>query len=130
MNEENRHLVLEMIERWNAGERETVLELAQPDAVLSSTLTQRIYRGHDGVMEWISEIDSLFDRWQLRVDGLEELDDGRIVGGGHVLAQGKASGIALDQSLGWLFVFRDGKIAELSMFLDAADARRAAGLDP
>jgi ketosteroid isomerase-like protein len=47
---------------------------------------------------------------------------------GDLHMRGRESGIELDQPMGWLLTFRDGRLLRYEVYLDHLDARRAAGL--
>jgi ketosteroid isomerase-like protein len=56
------------------------------------------------------------------------LEDGRVLVLGDLHMRGRESGVELDQPLGWLLTFRDGKLLRYEVFADQGEARRAAGL--
>jgi uncharacterized protein len=118
-------------ERWNAGDHSIDYDTIDPDVELYSPLASTRggpYRGHDGYMQWLADIDEQFDRWELRVEEWIELGDDRVLGLGVIHARGRGSGAELDQPVGWLFSLRDGKLIRYDAFYDHDEARRAAGL--
>jgi ketosteroid isomerase-like protein len=119
-------------ERWNSGDREVDLETIDPEVELHSPLASTRgapYRGHEGVLQWLADIDGQFEVWELQVDEWRELEDGRVLGIGAIHAQGRGSGVKLDQPMSWLFSFRDAKVIRYDAFYDHAEGLRAAGLE-
>ena len=132
MASEDLERVREAFDRWNSGDREVDLETIDPEVELHGPLasTQGApYRGHEGVRQWLADIDGQFGVWELRVDQWRELEDGRVFGLGSIHARGRGSGVELDQPMAWLFAFRDGKVIRYEAFYDPAEGLRAAGLE-
>jgi ketosteroid isomerase-like protein len=88
------------------------------------------YRGHEGVRRWIADIDNQFEEWYSRPDEFRELEDGRVLVLGDLHMRGRGSGIELDQPMGWILSFRDGRMYRYEVFPDPTEALRAAGLGP
>lgn len=86
------------------------------------------YRGHDGLRQWIADIDEQSETWEIRVKEWTLVDDERIFGDGAIHARGRESGLELDQELCWLFSVRNGMLYRYEVFYDLDEGRRAAGL--
>ncbi len=126
MSQENVELVRSWFERWNRGERGLEREL-HPDVEIFSRIQPTPYRGVEGFRQWTREIDEQFQEWCLVVDDWR--DEGDIVAAlGHVRMRGHGSGIEFDQPLGWVIEISEGKLHGLQIFLDPAEALKAAGL--
>ena len=127
----NAELVARAFERWNAGERESLLEFIDPDMEIRVASTEafggRPYRGHAGYWEWVETMEESFEVWQLHPDVFEELGD-TVVVLGHLFLRGRGSGIELNQETGWVVEARDGKMLRFEAFLSHAEARVAAGV--
>ena len=113
------------------GDVELYLEDLHPEVEwvpIMALLEGRIYRGHDGVREWIED---LRHDWEVFVPVLEEI---RPLGGGHFLlfghwqARGRGSGVDLagTQPATWLVHMRDGRVDRLQTFTKREEALKAA----
>ena len=58
---------------------------------------------------------------------MTELDDGRVMVLGTLHLRGRGSGAELDQPMGWLFTFREGRILRYEVFGGHEECRHAAG---
>ena len=115
-------------ERWNAGDHTAPLDEIHPDAevhtVIGGALSGEKFRGHQGVREWLRGFDENFERWQIEVGEILEEGD-RVVLLGFIRARGRASGVELEQPVGWVFRFRDGKFWRVHTFLSHDEALAA-----
>jgi ketosteroid isomerase-like protein len=130
---DNLRLVREAFERWNSGDHEIDYETLDPELELYGALASTSgvpYRGHAGFRQWLADIDDQFERWEIWVDEMRELDGDRVLGFGGVRMSGRGSGIELDQPFAWLFTFRAGKLLRYQAFRDRDEALRAAGVQP
>jgi ketosteroid isomerase-like protein len=124
---EAEELIREIWDRWNRGDREFDAEIIDPEIEIESALAGGTYVGAAGVLKWIEEIEAQFSDWQLRIDRIEELDDGKLAVTGGVAARGRQSGVALEQPLTWIVEVEDGRIRRLRNLLghrSADEARR------
>jgi len=122
---EGEELIREIWRRWNAGEREPDDTIMAADLEVHSALAGQVYRGEEGLREWIGEIDQQFDSWQLGVDEVVELEPGSLIVHGSIAARGRQSGLDLDQPASWLVGVRDGRVSRLINFI-GPDARTRA----
>jgi ketosteroid isomerase-like protein len=124
-------LVRQAFERWNSGDREVDFDTIDREVELHGILasTRGVpYRGHEGVRQWLADIDEQFEGWEIWVDEMRELDDERVLAFGGIRMVGRGSGIELDQPVAWLFAFRAGKIVRYQAFRDRAETLQAAGI--
>jgi ketosteroid isomerase-like protein len=128
MSQENVELMRQIVERWNAGEREIDAEIADPDLVVHSAMTNAEYHGYDGLRRWMAEIDDQFEDWRLSIDQFRDASEGRLLALGTVHVRGRASGVAFDQPMAWLLTFAGDKLIELRTIPDHAEALEAVGL--
>jgi ketosteroid isomerase-like protein len=127
---QNLELARDLFERWRARDYDALMEAAQPDVEIFSrfsSLGGEPYRGPDGVRRWIAEIEATFGRFDVRTSDFRDLGDRVLVLGG-IRLQGKASGIEIDQPMGWLLELRGGKLARMFFYSSHAEALEAAGL--
>jgi ketosteroid isomerase-like protein len=123
-------LLQEVWRRWNAGDREPDPALFDEEIEIQSAMTGSTFRGRDGVAAWTSEIDEQFERWDIVLEAVEVLAHGRVLGTGRILAEGRGSGVSLDQEAGWLVDLRDGRVLRIQTFIDQEAARAAARKEP
>ena len=116
---------------WNLGDHDPVVDAVDSEIEIHTPLSSTKgtpYRGHDGLRQWISDIDEQFDEWYSRPDDWTDLGEGRVLVLGDLHMRGRESGIELDQQMGWLLTFRDGQLTRYEVFVDHEQARQAAGL--
>jgi ketosteroid isomerase-like protein len=127
----NADLVREAFEQWNTGDRESLLALIDPDVeihVASAQLTGgEAFHGHEGYREWHAAMEESFEVWQIHPEVFREVGD-RVVALGNMHLRGRASGVELDQEIGWLVDIRDGKMIRFQTFLSHAEALSAGGI--
>jgi ketosteroid isomerase-like protein len=79
------------------------------------------YHGHEGVRQYVRDLDQTFESFEVDLDGLMSVGD-LVLTVGRVHYRGKASGVELEASVGWVFRFRDGKVLYLRAFSDPEQA--------
>jgi ketosteroid isomerase-like protein len=127
---ENLEIATQMFIWWNLGDREVVEESLAPDLEIHTPLSSTQggpYRGIDGFRQWVGDIDEQFEDWYSRPEEWIEADGDRVLVLGELHMRGRESGVELDQPMGWLLSFRDGRLFRYEVFLDHEEARRAAG---
>jgi ketosteroid isomerase-like protein len=132
MSRENVELAVDLFDRWAARDFDFLFESSLPDVEIHSrfaSLGGEPFRGPEGVRQWVAEIEQSFGRFKVRTDEFVDLGDRVLVLGGIDL-EGKASGVEIDQPMGWLLELRDGKLARMFFYSSHAEAREAAGLSP
>jgi ketosteroid isomerase-like protein len=93
---------------------------------------EEVYRGVEGYMEamglWISEWEDV----RIDIDSvrIHDAPDGRVVSIQRWWARGRSSGVPFDTDLADVQTFRDGLLTSQTLFFDAAEALRFAGLEP
>jgi ketosteroid isomerase-like protein len=115
------------------GQRDTSVFLALTDPTvewhtsLSVISKGGAYHGHEGVRQYVRDLDQTFESFEVDLDGLVGVGD-LILAVGRVHYRGKASGVELEASVGWVFRFRDGRVLYLRAFRDPEQALAAIGL--
>src|SRR5918995_11732 len=130
MSQENVELVREGFARWNQGAYDFFLNSTAPDIELLSrfgSLTGEPYRGHRGVREWLADIQQRLGRLGVLLGDVRDLgDDVLAIGGINLRARG--SGLDMKEPMGWVFEFRDGRLARMRFYAQPAEALEAVGL--
>jgi ketosteroid isomerase-like protein len=79
------------------------------------------------VRQYVRDLDQTFESFEVDLDGLVGVGS-LVLAVGRVHYRGKASGVELEASVGWVFRFRDGKVLYLRAFRDPEQALAAVGL--
>jgi ketosteroid isomerase-like protein len=133
MSQENVEAFKRAIQAYNRRDIDAFLEEIDPEvewhgalqALLESEAT--VYRGHEGVRQWVRDIDEALADIRLELPEIRDLGD-RIVAIGRLLARGKASGAETESPFGCVVEWKNGKATRLLSFLSQAEALEAAGL--
>ena len=122
-------LVQAAIDAYNRRDLDRLRELMTDDIELRppvSALTGRAYHGHDGIEEWLHDVDESFASAQ--IVPLEVLDLGaKVLALTEFLVEGHESRVPIGSELGLVCDIADGRIASWLGFFNHADAREAAG---
>jgi ketosteroid isomerase-like protein len=118
-------VVRDAFAQWNSGDRRANPETIAADVEIHSQLANRVFRGHDGVLEWSREIDEHFIDWRVRIDEMRAVGEGVFVVEGGVTGQGRGSGVPLEQPASWTAEVRDGLLVKLVNFMDRDGAARS-----
>ncbi len=124
-------MIRETWERWNAGVRDPG-EMGQgltEDFTLYSALTGRSFKGRQGLIDWMAEIDEHFGAWNIRIDEIRAAGEDRYVVLGGVDLEGRGSGLELDQPIGWVIEFEGDLTSRLNNFASHDEAIEAAASD-
>ena len=88
----------------------------------------RIYRGHEGVLEWLEqEVWATYETFEVYPDEFQEVG-GRLLAFGYWIARGKESGVELRVTATWVVDVRDGKVVRWQTYTDRDEALDAVGL--
>lgn len=98
-----------------------------PVLLASVAGAKSVYHGHDGVREWIGDVDDSFERTVSEFSEVRDLGD-RIIAFGHLRATGKESGAPVESPIFYVADFREGKAFRVWTYLDRDQALEAAGL--
>ena len=133
MSQENIEAFKRAVEANNRGDYEALL--AEIDADVEWHVVFQVMfggqatvcRGHDGVREYLWDLDEGFDVRHVEISEFRDLGK-RIVAIGHVRGRGRVSSAELDSPISFVAEFRDGKVFRMSDFLDGKEALKAVGL--
>jgi hypothetical protein len=128
MDPELERRIREGMARWNRGEYSFDPSWTSPDVEIHSAvgaLTGTVYRGQEGLGQFVADMHDVFDEWQLELDELQEFAPGRVLGVGAVHLRGRGSGATVDQPCAWLFDHEDRVITRFEPFLNRVEEARA-----
>ena len=119
---------------FNRGDFELMLVRYAPDVEfefdpgLQTLDLSGTFRGHQGILDGLRQ---LADGFPLRFEPAYVLDLGdRVLALGFQRAQGRASGVELEQEFAQLVTVREGLVARDQAWFTWEEGLRAAGLDP
>jgi ketosteroid isomerase-like protein len=135
MSEENVEIVRGVFDAAARHDTEAVLTAYDPNVEydfsggpLGSLIGDTLYRGHDGIRDWVRD---RYEAWETIEDDCVELIDA----GEHVItyvvtrARGRSSGVDTELRHYGVWTLRGGKIVRVAWFYGREDALRAAGLE-
>ena len=121
-------LTREIYSAFNAGDFDSVLAHADPEfEVHDRDRTGRVHKGHDGWRAFIREWMENWESYKVEIVELERNRDNVFV----QLMQsgvGRESGIEFSEPFSQVLTFRGEKVVRFAIFVDRAEAERAAGL--
>ena len=109
-------------EAYGHGRLDDALHLIDPDCELRVSVSDRIYRGHDGVRAGMVEFRKAWKSATLTSDEVIEVDAQTIVVTGHVTAFDHSGRRIYDAPLVWMARFSDGRLLEVTSYSSRADA--------
>jgi ketosteroid isomerase-like protein len=131
MSQENVKAFKRVADAGSRQDAEAFLAELDPEvewhAVLPMVGGDAVYRGHEGVREFLREV------WELLADthfedlGIRDLG-ARLLAIGRMCTGGKASGAATESPFCYLVQFKNGKANRVRAYLDPQEALEAAGL--
>jgi ketosteroid isomerase-like protein len=131
MSRENVEVAQRVLAAIARHDRPYLTEAADPEVewhtLIAGLGKAGIYHGHEGMRQWLADIDDAFGDTHAEVD--EAIGVGEIVVlVGRLHYRGRASGAESDSAVGWMMRFRRGKLIRLRVFRDPEDALEAVGL--
>ena len=132
--EKNLYLLAAAIDALNARDTGAIDALFHDDVEWRPALSAggaveaAVYRGKDGMVRYLEEVDNEFSEVRFDVEGFDPVGDENVLYRGRLAARGSASGIPLDVPIWGLWQLRDGKLCRGQGFLSEKEALQAAGL--
>ena len=116
---------------FNARDVDAVLASVHPEIevrpALVGGLEGTVYRGPQGVREFLADIDAVWDEFRIEPTELRELGD-TVLALGRAVGRGRGSGVDVETAAGWTVAVRDGKVHRFSTFVSREAALDAVGL--
>jgi ketosteroid isomerase-like protein len=118
MSSENVELVRSMFEAYGRRDLPAIRALVHSDVEvrpgLVGGLEGAVYRGPDGYIQFIEDVDATFDGFRIEIQEIRDLGD-TVVVLGHTWGRGR-EGIAVDAPGGWVLGVRDGQLHRFRSF--------------
>ena len=96
-------------------------------------ISGRAYLGHDGLLSYLDDVESVWNEWRVEVHRIVEGPDGRVAIEMTMHAQGKESGLPLAERTAHIWTLKDGLLLRNQPYRRAgagAARARAGGLTP
>ena len=128
MSQENVEIVRQGFEAFERGELDVMLDLFTDDVI-----TYRVdpdgarYDGKTGFLDATADWTEDFSEWQVRPREFTDLGE-RVLVRVLQVAQGRSSGVRVEEDFWFLFELTDSKVSMLSFYSRRAEALEAAGL--
>ncbi|MGA8804899.1 MAG: nuclear transport factor 2 family protein [Solirubrobacterales bacterium] len=130
MSEENVEIVRKSIDAVNRGDTDAWLGFLSPEVVWESLPLpgfRDVYRGRAEAREWIELLLEVFD-FDLEIDELTALSDGRVLMAASARGRGRGSGLPVERPSWEVLWLADGLITRRQVFWTRDEALEAAGL--
>jgi ketosteroid isomerase-like protein len=121
-------LVRAALDEYNRRDVDALCALMTEDVELRpavSGLTGRVYHGHEGVAEWLGDVDESFSTFRIEPLDLRDLGD-RVLALTRFEVEGQVSGLELGSELGVVLGIEDGRISSWLGFFSHSEAIEAA----
>src|SRR5262245_13728267 len=131
MSEENVEVVRRASEAFARGDEEAFLDEFSSEVVIQQTAPipdARAYKGHEGLMQVVSEWAEVFDGLVMTAREFTDGADDKVLVRVHQEAQGAGSGVPIEFDTWFVYSVNGGKISRLQMFNYKERALEAAGL--
>jgi ketosteroid isomerase-like protein len=128
MSQENVELALEVLAALSRRDGDALVALADPEVEWHSFFALGgVYLGYEGIRQFMRD---LADAWEVqRADVDDQLGvDNAVLLVGRIHYRGKGSGVESETAVGWVLVFREGRLLRFRAFRDPGPALEAVGL--
>ena len=117
-------------EAITSGDREAAIGICHPEIEFHSVLgiSGRAYLGHDGVRQYLDDVESAWKDWIVDVERIVEAEDGRVVIVMTMRARGRGSGASLAERTAHIWTLRDGRLLRNQVYREPKQALRDLGL--
>jgi ketosteroid isomerase-like protein len=128
VSEQNLQAARRGFEAFNARDVNELIALADPDCEwlpFRAQLEGGSYLGHDGVRRFVADMEEDWSEFQIELDELSDHGEDVLLIG-RVRAVARGSGLAVNNRVGFVLSYRDGRIHRLVSYSDPDAARSAA----
>jgi uncharacterized protein len=111
---------------------EAAREVMHPEAELRPPTagidTEEAYRGEEGLKRYLENTDQAWESFVSEPRNFIEADERTVVVLAHTVGVGRGSGVRVDVEATHVWRIRDGRLIGMTIYLDPAEAFRAAGI--
>ncbi len=131
MDSDNIRLIKQELDAVNRMDADGMIAAIHPDyefVPIMAALEGHVYRGADGVRQWIGEMQAHWEYFECWPERFYDLGD-RVLAFGHWRARGRVSGVVVDgQPATWLAWVQDGQLRRWRTYTDRDEGLQAAGV--
>lgn len=116
---------------FSSGDVEAMLAHHHPDVEYRTAITTvegGIYKGHDGVRQWVADLSEVVEDLRGKVDEIHEIDADTYIAAGRFQGRGKESGAEFDMEMAWVYRLRDELLIRYEAYFDRSQALESVGL--
>ena len=121
-------------EAFNRGDASVAIALSTPDVEWGATGAfsgvEGLYRGPEGIQEWMSVIRSAWEQFEVGLDEVLADQGDLLVVVERLRGRGRGSGAEVEMCVFAAYWFEEGKIRRRAAFTGSKAALEAAGLKP
>jgi ketosteroid isomerase-like protein len=125
MSRETGELADRVAEWLNQRDLLRLIEIADPEVECYSFFALGegggVYRGHDGIRQWLNDVNDAFEVVYANVDDRLVAGDVAVLVG-RIHFRGKGSGVETELPVGWVLKFRQGKLMRFRAFREPEQA--------
>jgi len=131
MSQQNIELARRGVDALNRRDLDAFAELCTADVEwfpsMAGTIEGGGYKGREGMERYVEQYDEAWERFRVQVDEYRSAGN-CVLAVGRLEATGRGSGVPVNTPMWAVSEFRDGKMSRTRIYLDEAEALRAAGL--
>jgi ketosteroid isomerase-like protein len=113
VSQENVEVINRLADAVSRRDIALLLKLTDPQVEwrpFSAALQEgEVYRGHDGVHQYVRDLDDAWEVWEPKVDQSVAIGD-LVLSLGRLRYRGRGSGIETEPAVGWLFKLQEGRV--------------------
>jgi ketosteroid isomerase-like protein len=113
---DNLAVVRRAFQLFNSRDAEALIALMDPEGELFPLAVDERrgtgYRGHDGLRQYLRDLDALFASFAVDIDELRKVDDDVVFARGRLRGEMR-TGRKLDMATSWLWTLRDGVLLRM-----------------
>lgn len=128
MSQENVEIVRRLIEACNRRDFDAMLETGAPGIEIV-TLMSGTHRGHAAWRQVVEQMAEEVSGFQFVPVALIDVGQDRVVAVTRWVGTGRTSGVAVPNTIGFVYTLRDGLVVRQESFRNKDDALNAVGLE-
>ena len=132
MDSRNAAVVRAVFDAFQRRDPDALTELLDPEVTFEPASTpvreREPYHGHEGLREYLRDIEETWDEFEVTVSDLRESGD-NVVALGRIKAIATGAAYMTDSPAGFVWRLRDGKVVWGKVFTNVSDALSAGGIE-
>lgn len=122
-------LIREGVAALNRRDTDGMLATLHPEVRLEplrAVLEGSVYRGHEGLREWLVDVADDWESQSVEVHEIHALESGEVLLEARLHIRYRGSGVDVEALGAWLCEFRDGLVSRIRFYKDRESAVEAA----